>query len=297
MGMFCNQCQESIHGTGCTARGVCGKDEMTAKLQDTLVYATVGLAIAAGRQAGGVSREAGRRISESLFVTVTNTNFDDVAIVEEINKTLAMRDSLNALLPSAPELDAASWTGSTRDEFLAKAQTVGIESYSANEDLRSLKSLILYGLKGLAAYTDHAAVLGYDDDEVNAFYAKGLGALVEDLSADELTALVLETGGTAVKAMALLDRANTSTYGNPEITKVNIGVGTKPGILISGHDLRDMEELLQQTEGTGVDVYTHCEMLPAHYYPAFRKYSNFVGNYGGSWWKQDRSSSRSMARF
>jgi len=288
MGMFCNQCQESIHGTGCTARGVCGKDEMTAKLQDTLVYATVGLAIAAGRQAGGVSREAGRRISESLFVTVTNTNFDDVAIVEEITKTLAMRDSLNALLPSAPELDAASWTGSTRDEFLAKAQTVGIESYSANEDLRSLKSLILYGLKGLAAYTDHAAVLGYDDDEVNAFYAKGLGALVEDLSADELTALVLETGGTAVKAMALLDRANTSTYGNPEITKVNIGVGTKPGILISGHDLRDMEELLQQTEGTGVDVYTHCEMLPAHYYPAFRKYSNFVGNYGGSWWKQDR---------
>ncbi|MDT9546164.1 MAG: hydroxylamine reductase [Chlorobium phaeovibrioides] len=288
MGMFCDQCQESIHGTGCTARGVCGKDEMTAKLQDTLVYATVGLALAAGRQAGGVSREAGRRISESLFVTVTNTNFDDVAIVEEINKTLAMRDRLNAILPSVQEHDAARWSGSTRDEFLAKAQTVGIHSYSENEDLRSLKSLILYGLKGLAAYTDHAAVLGYDDDEVNAFYAKGLGALVEDLSLDELTALVLETGGTAVKAMALLDRANTSTYGNPEITKVNIGVGTKPGILISGHDLRDMEELLKQTEGTGVDVYTHCEMLPAHYYPAFRKYSHFVGNYGGSWWQQDR---------
>uniref|UniRef100_A4SG57 Hydroxylamine reductase n=1 Tax=Chlorobium phaeovibrioides (strain DSM 265 / 1930) TaxID=290318 RepID=A4SG57_CHLPM len=288
MGMFCDQCQESIHGTGCTARGVCGKDEMTAKLQDTLVYATVGLALAAGRQAGGVSREAGRRISESLFVTVTNTNFDDVAIVEEIKKTLAMRDQLNALPPAVPDHDAARWTGSSLDEFLAKAETVGVQSYSANEDLRSLKSLILYGLKGLAAYTDHAAVLGYDDDEVNAFYAKGLGALVEDLSLDELTALVLETGGTAVKAMALLDRANTSTYGNPEITKVNIGVGTKPGILISGHDLRDMEELLKQTEGTGVDVYTHCEMLPAHYYPAFRKYSHFVGNYGGSWWQQDR---------
>ncbi|WP_191326208.1 hydroxylamine reductase [Chlorobium phaeovibrioides] len=288
MGMFCDQCQESIHGTGCTARGVCGKDEMTAKLQDTLVYATVGLALAAGRQAGGVSREAGRRISESLFVTVTNTNFDDVAIVEEIKKTLAMRDRLNALLPAVPDHDAARWAGSSLDEFLAKAETVGVQSYSANEDLRSLKSLILYGLKGLAAYTDHAAVLGYDDDEVNAFYAKGLGALVEDLSPDELTALVLETGGTAVKAMALLDRANTSTYGNPEITKVNIGVGTKPGILISGHDLRDMEELLKQTEGTGVDVYTHCEMLPAHYYPAFRKYSHFVGNYGGSWWQQDR---------
>ncbi|HCD36036.1 MAG TPA: hydroxylamine reductase [Chlorobium sp.] len=286
--MFCDQCQESIHGTGCTARGVCGKDEMTAKLQDTLVYATVGLALAAGRQAGGVSREAGRRISESLFVTVTNTNFDDVAIVEEIKKTLAMRDQLNALPPAVPDHDAARWTGSSLDEFLAKAETVGVQSYSANEDLRSLKSLILYGLKGLAAYTDHAAVLGYDDDEVNAFYAKGLGALVEDLSLDELTALVLETGGTAVKAMALLDRANTSTYGNPEITKVNIGVGTKPGILISGHDLRDMEELLKQTEGTGVDVYTHCEMLPAHYYPAFRKYSHFVGNYGGSWWQQDR---------
>ncbi|ABB24523.1 hydroxylamine reductase [Pelodictyon luteolum] len=288
MGMYCDQCQESIHGTGCTARGVCGKDEMTAKLQDALVYASVGLAIAAGRQQGGVPRDAGRRISESLFVTVTNTNFDDVAIVEEIGKTLAMRDQLNALLPSVPEHDASSWTGSTRDEFLQKALTAGVESYDINEDLRSLKSLVLYGLKGLAAYTDHASVLGFEDDEIYAFYARGLEAMVQDLSADELTALVIQTGATAVKAMALLDRANTSTYGNPEITKVNIGVGMKPGILISGHDLRDMEDLLKQTEGTGVDVYTHCEMLPAHYYPAFRKYPHFVGNYGGSWWKQDR---------
>jgi hydroxylamine reductase len=288
MGMYCNQCQESIHGTGCTARGVCGKDELTAKLQDVLVYASVGLAIAAGRQPGGVMREAGRRISESLFVTVTNTNFDDVAIVEEINKTLAMRDRLNALLPSVPEYDPARWTGSTRDEFLQKAITAGVESYDKNEDLRSLKSLVLYGLKGLAAYTDHASVLGFEDDEIYAFYAKGLEAMVQDLSVDELTALVMETGAAAVKAMALLDRANTTTYGNPQITKVNIGVGTNPGILISGHDLRDMEDLLKQTEGTGVDVYTHCEMLPAHYYPAFRKYPHFVGNYGGSWWKQDR---------
>ncbi|TCD48966.1 hydroxylamine reductase [Chlorobium sp. N1] len=286
--MYCDQCQESIHGTGCTARGVCGKDEMTAKLQDVLVYAAVGLGVAAGRQEGGVPPEAGRRISESLFVTVTNTNFDDVAITEEINKTLAMRDRLLAKLSPVPELDVLGWTGSSREEFLRKAESVGLDSYDGNEDLRSLKSLVLYGLKGLAAYTDHASVLGFEDEEIYAFYARGLAALVEEHSADELTALVLETGATAVKAMALLDRANTSTYGNPEITKVNIGVGTNPGILISGHDLRDMEDLLKQTEGTGVDVYTHCEMLPAHYYPAFQKYPHFVGNYGGSWWQQDR---------
>ncbi|WP_165498802.1 hydroxylamine reductase [Chlorobium sp. N1] len=288
MAMYCDQCQESIHGTGCTARGVCGKDEMTAKLQDVLVYAAVGLGVAAGRQEGGVPPEAGRRISESLFVTVTNTNFDDVAITEEINKTLAMRDRLLAKLSPVPELDVLGWTGSSREEFLRKAESVGLDSYDGNEDLRSLKSLVLYGLKGLAAYTDHASVLGFEDEEIYAFYARGLAALVEEHSADELTALVLETGATAVKAMALLDRANTSTYGNPEITKVNIGVGTNPGILISGHDLRDMEDLLKQTEGTGVDVYTHCEMLPAHYYPAFQKYPHFVGNYGGSWWQQDR---------
>ncbi len=288
MGMLCNQCQESIHGTGCTVRGVCGKDEPTAQLQDVLVYATEGLALAAEKLEGSVSRKVGQLISESLFVTVTNTNFDEDAIVAQICKTLATRDELNATLVHQPHHDASHWTGSSKDDFLSKALEVGLESLSENVDLRSLKSLVLFGLKGLAAYTDHAAVLDYHDDDIYAFYVKGLAALTKELSADELTALVLETGGTAVKAMALLDKANTSTYGHPEITTVKTGVGKNPGILISGHDLRDMEDLLKQTAGTGVDVYTHCEMLPAHYYPAFKKYPHFVGNYGGSWWKQDK---------
>ncbi len=288
MGMSCNQCQESIHGTGCTVRGVCGKDEPTARLQDVLVYATEGLALAAEQQPGSLARHVGQLVSESLFVTVTNTNFDEDAIVLQIRKTLALRDELNGLLVSLPAHDAAQWSGSTKEEFLEKAVAVGIESLSENEDLRSLKSLVLYGIKGLAAYTDHAAVLGYHDDEIYAFYVKGLAALTKELSAEEFTALVLETGGAAVKAMALLDRANTETYGHPEITTVKTGVGTNPGILISGHDLRDMEDLLRQTEGSGVDVYTHCEMLPAHYYPAFKKYAHFVGNYGGAWWAQDK---------
>lgn len=288
MGMYCNQCQESVHGSGCTVRGVCGKDDMTAKLQDVLVYATEGLALAAEQQQGSVTRNVGQLISESLFVTVTNTNFDEDAIVAQIRKTLALRDELKATLAVQPDHDAACWTGSSKDEFLAKAETSGLESLSENEDLQSLKSLVLFGIKGLAAYTDHAAVLGYHDDEIYAFYVKGLAALTKELTADELTALVLETGGVAVKAMALLDKANTETYGQPEITTVKTGVGKNPGILISGHDLRDLEDLLKQTEGTGVDVYTHCEMLPAHYYPAFKKYTHFVGNYGGSWWSQDR---------
>ena len=312
MGMSCNQCQESVHGTGCTVRGVCGKDEPTAQLQDVLVYATEGVALAAegmaesGHNHGfmqkimsllapsskkseeSVSRNVGQLISESLFVTVTNTNFDEDAIVAQIRKTLAVRDELNASLDQCPDHDAARWNGSSKEDFMLKASTVSIKSLSENEDLRSLKSLVLYGLKGLAAYTDHAAVLGYHDDTIYAFYIKALAALTKELSADELTGLVLETGGIAVKAMALLDQANTTTYGHPEITSVSTGVGKNPGILISGHDLRDLEELLKQTEGTGVDVYTHCEMLPAHYYPAFKKYSHFVGNYGGAWWSQDK---------
>ncbi|MBV5304611.1 MAG: hydroxylamine reductase [Chlorobium sp.] len=288
MGMSCNQCQESIHGTGCRARGVCGKDELTAKLQDVLVYATEGLALSAEQLPEGVSRKVGQLISESLFVTVTNTNFDEDAIVVQILKTLALRDELNSKLHQKPGHDAAQWSGSSKEEFLSKALSVGLDSLSENEDLRSLKSLVLFGIKGLAAYTDHAAVLAYHDDDIYAFYVKGLAALTKDLSADELTALVLETGGVAVKAMALLDKANTETYGHPEITMVKTGVGKNPGILISGHDLRDLEDLLKQTEGTGVDVYSHCEMLPAHYYPAFKKYSHFVGNYGGSWWSQDK---------
>jgi hydroxylamine reductase len=288
MGMYCDQCQESVRGTGCIARGVCGKDETTAKLQDVLVNACEGLALVAGEQEGGVSRSVGQLISESLFVTVTNTNFDEDAIVGQIAKTLAKRDELKAFLACVPDYDAARWSGRTKEDFILKALTSGIENLSANEDLQSLKSLVLYGIKGLAAYTDHAAVLGYHDDDIYAFYVKGLGALVKSHTADELTALVLETGAAAVKAMALLDRANTETYGNPVITTVKTGVGQRPGILISGHDLRDLEDLLKETEGTGIDVYTHCEMLPAHYYPAFRNYTHFVGNYGGSWWSQDR---------
>jgi len=288
MGMSCNQCQESIYGTGCRARGVCGKDELTAKLQDVLVYATEGLALSAVQLPDGVSRKVGQLISESLFVTVTNTNFDEDAVVVQILKTLALRDELNSAQDQKPAHDAAQWSGSSKEDFLSKALSVGLDSLSENEDLRSLKSLVLFGIKGLAAYTDHAAVLGYHDDDIYAFYVKGLAALTKDLSVDELTALVLETGGVAVKAMALLDKANTETYGHPEITMVKTGVGKNPGILISGHDLRDLEDLLKQTEGTGVDVYTHCEMLPAHYYPAFKKYSHFVGNYGGSWWSQDK---------
>ncbi|NTU93742.1 MAG: hydroxylamine reductase [Chlorobiaceae bacterium] len=288
MSMHCDQCQESIRGTGCNVRGVCGKDETTARLQDTLVYAVEGVALVAAGLEAPLDRNYGQFISESLFVTVTNTNFDEEAIVERIRKTLAVRDEVRALSGKTPSHDAATWTGSTRDEFVAKAVTCGIDSLSENPDLRSLKSLVLYGLKGLAAYTDHAAVLGYHDDEVYAFYVKALSALLREMTVDELLTLVMETGATAVKAMALLDRANTTTYGNPEITTVKTGVGSRPGILISGHDLRDMDELLKQTEGTGVDVYTHCEMLPAHYYPAFKKYSHFVGNYGSSWWAQDR---------
>ncbi len=288
MGMYCDQCQESIRGTGCIARGVCGKDEMTAKLQDVLVYACEGLALVAEELPGGIPRSVGQLISESLFVTVTNTNFDDDAIVAEIRRTLVKRDELKASIGAVPDYDAARWNGSTKEDFLVKALTSGIENLSANEDLKSLKSLVLYGVKGLAAYTDHAAVLGYHDDEIYDFYVKSLSSLAKSLSADELTALVLETGATAVKAMALLDKANTETYGNPVVTTVKTGVGSRPGILISGHDLRDLEDLLKQTEGTGVDVYTHCEMLPAHYYPAFKNYTHFVGNYGGAWWAQDR---------
>ena len=288
MSMHCDQCQESIKGTGCNVRGVCGKDELTAKLQDTLVYAAEGIALCAEALEGKIDRKYGQMISECLFVTVTNTNFDDVAIVAQINRALAMRDEIKALTGVTPAHDAATWSGSTREAFLGKAIACSIDSMSDDPDLRSLKSLILYGIKGLAAYTDHAAVLGYHDDDIYSFYVKGLAALVRDHTPDELLGLVMETGAVAVKAMALLDKANTTTYGNPEITTVKTGVGSRPGILISGHDLRDMEDLLKQTEGTGVDVYTHCEMLPAHYYPAFKKYEHFVGNYGNAWWAQDR---------
>lgn len=289
--MFCYQCQETVKNIACEMKGVCGKNESTANLQDLLIYVLQGMALYAEKLEKPVEREYGLFISQALFSTITNANFDDDKFYQLIRDALKLREGLKAKASGKAgdvSHDSATWYSDDNKEFEEKAKNIGILSYSENEDIRSLKATILYGIKGVAAYTDHAAVLGYYDDEVFSFLFKALASITKDLSADELTAMVLETGGAAVKAMALLDKANTSTYGNPEITKVNIGVRSNPGILISGHDLKDMEELLKQTEGTGVDVYTHSEMLPANYYPSFKKYEHFVGNYGSSWWNQDK---------
>ncbi len=292
--MFCYQCQETAHGTGCTIAGICGKKENLANLQDLLVFVVKGLAICNNkcREAGMESEKANEFILNALFMTITNANFDDQRFAVTIREGLKLRDELKAALQKKgielPEAihESVNWYSDDMDEFRAKSREVGVLS-TENEDVRSLRELTTYGLKGLAAYTDHALALGYDDKNIHAFVQKALEATTDDsLSVDELIALVMETGKHGVDAMALLDKANTEKYGNPEITKVNIGVGTRPGILISGHDLRDMEDLLMQTEGTGVDVYTHSEMLPANYYPAFKKYNHFIGNYGNAWWKQ-----------
>ena len=286
--MFCYQCQETAGCKGCTMSGVCGKKPDVAAMQDLLVYVTKGISAVttALRQEGkNVSAEINHLITLNLFTTITNANFDKESIEARIRATLAEKEALlaQAADPSAlPE--AAKWDGSGSWE--EKAETVGILS-AQNEDIRSLRELITYGLKGLSAYSKHANVLLNDDGEVDAFLQRALAATLDDsLSMEELIALTMETGKYGVSGMALLDKANTEAYGNPEITKVNIGVGKNPGILVSGHDLRDLEMLLEQTQGTGVDVYTHSEMLPAHYYPAFKKYSNFIGNYGNAWWKQ-----------
>jgi hydroxylamine reductase len=288
MGMFCYQCQETAKNTGCTVKGVCGKNESTANLHDLLIFLLQGISVYA-EKAGNLEKENGLFVYQSLFATITNANFDDEKIEKLVRKAFVVREKLAVAssINGSGLPDCALWSGSTKEEFAAKALKVGILSYSPNDDIRSLKSLILYGLKGIAAYAEHAAVLGYYDDEITGFMIKALASIPRDHSADELTAMVLKTGETAVKTMALLDRANTETYGKPEITKVNIGVRNNPGILISGHDLKDMEELLRQSEGTGVDIYTHSEMLPANYYPAFKKYKHFAGNYGGSWWHQN----------
>jgi hydroxylamine reductase len=291
MSMFCYQCQETAKNIACTKRGVCGKNEATANLHDLLIHTLQGMAVYAEHIEGPLDRKYGTFICQALFSTITNANFNEERIAKLVEEALALRDELKEKAGGrAPKTlpDAAVWRAAVRSGFTGKAATVGIESYSGDEDALSLKSLLLYGMKGIAAYTDHAAVLDRYNDEIFDFLVKGLAAITKDLSADELTGLVLEAGGTAVKAMALLDEANTAAYGHPEITKVNIGVHDNPGILISGHDLRDMHELLEQTRGTGVDVYTHGEMLPAHYYPAFKRYEHFVGNYGGSWWKQGK---------
>jgi hydroxylamine reductase len=260
-------------------------------MQDLLIHTLQGMAVYAERIDGAIDRKYGLFICQALFSTITNANFDETRITDLIREALILRGELKALAreTSSEDMpDAAVWEIGKDDDLESKALDVGILSYSGEEDTRSLKSLLLYGLKGIAAYTDHAAVLGSYNDEIFSFLYKSLAAITKELTPDELTALVLEAGENAVKAMALLDEANTSTYGHPEITKVNIGVGSNPGILISGHDLRDMENLLKQTEGTGIDVYTHSEMLPANYYPAFKKYGHFVGNYGSSWWKQNQ---------
>ena len=286
--MFCYQCQETAGCKGCTMSGVCGKKPDVAAMQDLLVYVTKGISAVttALRQEGKqVSAEINHLITLNLFTTITNANFDKESIEARIRATLTEKDVLLAQIADPSGLpEAAKWNGSGNWE--EKAATVGVLS-TENEDIRSLRELITYGLKGLSAYSKHANVLLKDDEEVDAFLQRALAATLDDnLSVEELIALTMETGKHGVSGMALLDKANTEAYGNPEITKVNIGVETNPGILVSGHDLRDLEMLLEQTQGTGVDVYTHSEMLPAHYYPAFKKYPNFIGNYGNAWWKQ-----------
>ena len=286
--MFCYQCQETAGCKGCTMSGVCGKKPDVAAMQDLLVYVTKGISAVttALRQEGKqVSAEINHLITLNLFTTITNANFDKESIEARIRATLTEKDVLLAQIADPSGLpEAAKWNGSGNWE--EKAATVGVLS-TENEDIRSLRELITYGLKGLSAYSKHANVLLKDDEEVDAFLQRALAATLDDnLSVKELIALTMETGKHGVSGMALLDKANTEAYGNPEITKVNIGVGKNPGILVSGHDLRDLEMLLEQTQGTGVDVYTHSEMLPAHYYPAFKKYPNFIGNYGNAWWKQ-----------
>ncbi len=279
MSMFCYQCQETLGNQACKFNaGACGKTAKTANLQDALIYAIKGLALASE---SNYKRENGLFIAQCLFATITNANFDDERIIALAKEAIQRRDALNYNC----DCDLITWNASSEEEFLAKGQGHGVLE-TENEDVRSLRELLVYGLKGIAAYADHAAVLGKEDDTVYKFLMEALASTTKDLSVDDMIAMVLKAGKYAVTTMALLDDANTSTYGNPEITEVNIGVGDKPGILISGHDLKDMEQLLKQTEGTGVEVYTHSEMLPANYYPAFKKYSHFHGNYGNAWWKQ-----------
>ncbi len=284
--MFCYQCQETLKNSGCTVNGVCGKKNDTANLQDLLIYTVKGISLAAEKN-GDVSAEVRDYLIKALFTTVTNVSFDDDRLIEIIREGIAIRDELKKNIASAIGDDSADFSCSTKEEFILKAENSGV-LLTENDDVRSLRELLVYGIKGIAAYADHAAVLGYRDDSITDFIIEGMASTRKDLPLDDMISLVMKTGEVAVKTMALLDRANTETYGNPEITEVNIGVGKNPGILISGHDLKDMEELLKQTEGTGVDVYTHGEMLPANYYPAFKEYSHFIGNYGNSWWLQDR---------
>ena len=291
--MFCYQCQETAKGTGCTVRGVCGKTSDVANLQDLLLFILKGIAHyrVQLRALDAVDHSADRFILDGLFMTITNANFDKQRFVEKIKEAIKLREQLKQTFldkggkTEKITFEGAFWTANTLEEMESKAGFVGVLS-TENEDIRSLREMLTYGMKGMAAYTEHAYNLGHENPSIYEFIDRGLVATTLPLSADQLVQMVLECGKNGVDAMALLDKANTDTYGNPEITKVDIGVRKNPGILISGHDLRDLYELLEQTEGTGVDVYTHSGMLPAHYYPAFKKYKHFAGNYGNSWWRQ-----------
>ncbi len=283
--MFCYQCQETLKNQGCVLNGICGKKGPTADLQDVLLYVVKGVARLASAT-DPVEPRAAEFVTRALFTTVTNVNFDDGRVEELVRCGLALRDQLRLKAPQ-DDHDAVVWRGQTRDDFLSKARTIGVRASDEEEDVRSLRELLTYGAKGIAAYADHAAALGYRDATVDSFLVHAMDATTRTLGVAELLQEVRKGGAAAVQVMALLDRANTSTYGTPQITAVRLGVRQRPGILISGHDLKDMEELLAQTAGTGVDVYTHGEMLPAHYYPAFRRYEHLVGNYGNSWWRQD----------
>ncbi|NLN20251.1 MAG: hydroxylamine reductase [Firmicutes bacterium] len=297
--MFCFQCQETVGNTGCTVRGVCGKEESTANLQDLLIYVLKGISIYSERlkELGRPDRSTARFIYQALFATITNANFDDERFVGLIREALMIREQLRSRFLAVYKEktgedfnenlhDAATWSSDDPAEFAEKATSVGVLATS-DPDVRSLRELLILGLKGISAYAEHAAVLGYRKEEIEDFMTEALASTTKELSANEMIDLVMRAGETAVSAMALLDEANTGSYGHPEISEVNLGVRNNPGILISGHDLKDLEALLKQTEGTGVDVYTHGEMLPAHYYPAFKKYKHLVGNYGGSWWRQN----------
>lgn len=287
MNMFCYQCQETAKGTGCTLRGVCGKTSEVANLQDLLLFVVRGVAVYNQklRWEKRPSDEADHFIFDALFITITNANFDKKAIIRKIKEGLKLKSKLAQKVTIEHAPDECTWNGN-EDEFEEKAQSVGVLRTS-DEDIRSLKELVHYGLKGMAAYVEHAHNLGHESPEIFAFMQHALAELTrDDITVDELTSLVLETGRQGVSAMAQLDTANTETYGNPELSEVNIGVRNNPGILVSGHDLKDLEELLQQTEGTGIDIYTHSEMLPAHYYPQLKKYKHLAGNYGNAWWKQ-----------
>lgn len=292
--MFCYQCQETAKGTGCVVKGVCGKTDDVAQVQDLLVWVAKGISIMGTIARGNhySSAKVDRFVQEALFTTITNANFDRARIIERIHEGIALREKFitemndHGITIPGNMHPSTSWKPASEQDLTDTAARVGV-LVTENEDVRSLRELVIYGVKGTAAYAEHAGNLGYNSDGVDAFIQRALAATTDDsLSADDLVALVLETGKHGVEVMALLDKANTTSYGNPEITEVNLGVRNNPAILISGHDMKDMEELLRQTEGTGVDVYTHSEMLPANYYPAFKKQGHFVGNYGNSWWKQ-----------